>query len=643
MQSLPPNAPRADAPARTAWAALGVCLAAFALYHATLLPGVDFGDSGSIQTTVGESLLTPRDGYPLYFAVGAFVLKVTHLAPAYAMNLTSALEGSLACGLFVFVAVELAGSVYAGVAGALLFAVSYTFWSQCVTAEVYALHACFVLASVLLVLRWQREPSTKRVAAFFACYALGFGNHLSMVLLLPGFVVFMLGSHPGGWRSVFSPPVILLAVIFAVAGAAQYLWNIRTLWFQLNPPASLGDALRTFWFDVTKSDWRDTMVLNVPESMLRDHAAMYWFDLRQQFGVTGAALACIGTAGLARRAPMRALLLALLFIANLAFAFGYNVGDTHVFYLPAHLIVALWATFGIAWTADLSPRTSSLAVSAALLYVAARLYHDFPALDRSHDMRAGHVLESFTANVDDQRAVVLVDLNWQIANGLSYFTKAVAPQVATARIRDVLLYAPTLIRDNTSNGRQIFLTERAAGILNGSYGQLFEARPDAYRSTFQEVVRLLPHGTRYALCLLKPTRDFELDRADIDAALRTLSRSSIGVPTQDYAVIAGMVGEAPSLIEQSNEPFTRTVDIGGVATEIRMESWLSADTIRRMGFAHVVAGHRHTLIVERGVSFVAFDERGMPIKTAYFSNIFADLPRFVIASRQSALFPAMLR
>ena len=38
-----------------------------------------------------------------------------------------------------------------------------------------------------------------------------------------------------------------------------------------------------------------------------------------------------------------------------------------------------------------------------------------------------------------------------------------------------------------------------------------------------------------------------------------------------------------------------------------MESWLAADTIRRMGFGHVVAAHRHTLIVERGVSFVAFD------------------------------------
>ena len=44
--------------------------AAFALYRATMLPGFDFGDTGSFQATVGSPLITPRDGYPLYFAIG---------------------------------------------------------------------------------------------------------------------------------------------------------------------------------------------------------------------------------------------------------------------------------------------------------------------------------------------------------------------------------------------------------------------------------------------------------------------------------------------------------------------------------------------------------------------------------------------
>jgi hypothetical protein len=60
-----------------------------------------------------------------------------------------------------------------------------------------------------------------------------------------------------------------------------------------------------------------------------------------------------------------------------------------------------------------------------------------------------------------------------------------------------------------------------------------------------------------------------------------------------------------------------------------MESWLAADTIRRMGFGHVVARRHHTLIVERGVSFVALDQTGAALRTEYASSIFAPQPRYL--------------
>jgi len=49
-----------------------------------------------------------------------------------------------------------------------------------------------------------------------------------------------------------------------------------------------------------------------------------------------------------------------------------------------------------------------------------------------------------------------------------------------------------------------------------------------------------------------------------------------------------------------------------------------------MGFGHVIAGRQHTLIVDRGVSFVAFDDRGKPICSAYASYIFAPQRRFIV-------------
>src|SRR5919199_2822032 len=243
-------------------AALFVAAAAFAIYDATLLPGFDFGDTGSFQTAVGSPILTPRDGYPLYFAIGNVFLKLTGTDPARALNLASAVEAAFACAIITLVGAELSGSVLAGVASALLFAVSYTFWSQSVIAEVYALHIAFVAVTMLLLLRWAAAPTLSRLSLFFAVYALGFGNHLSMILLAPAYAAFLLCSAPQGWRSMLRPAVIALAIAFAVLGALQYLPSVRALWLLPQPPHSIGEGLRQFWFDVTKSDWRDTMVMN---------------------------------------------------------------------------------------------------------------------------------------------------------------------------------------------------------------------------------------------------------------------------------------------------------------------------------------------------------------------------------------------
>jgi len=71
--------------------ALTVGLAAFALYRSTLLPGVDFGDTGSLQATVGSPIITPRTAYPLYFAISHAFLLLMPNDPAYALNLGSAI------------------------------------------------------------------------------------------------------------------------------------------------------------------------------------------------------------------------------------------------------------------------------------------------------------------------------------------------------------------------------------------------------------------------------------------------------------------------------------------------------------------------------------------------------------------------
>jgi transmembrane protein TMEM260 (protein O-mannosyltransferase) len=630
-----------------------VALGAFALYRATMLPGFDFGDTGSFQTAVGSPLITPRDGYPLYFALGQFFVWVTRAEPAHALNLASAITAAVACGLVVLVAVELSGSTAAAVGAALLFAASYTFWSQAVIAEVYALHIALVALTLLLLLRWEQRPTLRRLAIFFAVYALAFGNHLSMILLAPAFTVFLLLAAPRGWRSLVTPRVVALALACAVAGASQYAWNLRTLWLLpgSDPPDGVVDALERFWFDVTKSDWRDTMVMNVPRSMLSDHTAMYWFDLTQQFGAVGPLLAAAGLAQLAATNSRRAILMFTLLATNTIFAFSYNVGDSHVFYLPSHLFVALLTAPAVALAGRLiengvvplfgsdgsrkgvRPLFRGMFAALLILYAVIRAYRDFPALDRSLDDRPSAVLAPLTAGLDDRTAILLTDLNWQVQNGLSYFAKVKRPEIAAARMPDVLLYAPVLVADNRAAGRDVALTERARTTAAAAYGPLLPIARDerVVVPRLADSTRDLAHGTRYVLCVLRPSRDLSLDAEELARALHSLTGGrTIHLPAGDYAAVAGIAGEPPVLVIAAPFPFRRTLTLDGVNVSIRMESWLTADTIRRMGFGHVIAAHQHTLIVERGVSFAAFDERGRPLQTAYSSNIFAPQARYLI-------------
>jgi hypothetical protein len=274
-----------------------------------------------------------------------------------------------------------------------------------------------------------------------------------------------------------------------------------------------------------------------------------------------------------------------------------------------------------------------VAAAALIAYAGARAYRDFPALDRSADDRPSRVLAPFTAGLDDRHAILLADLNWQIQNGLSYYTRVQRPDVAVGRMPDVQLYAPVLVADNRAIGREVAATERARASVSSAYGPLLPTARDARVPVPQlsDVARQIADGTRYVVCILRPSRDLSLDRAELARTVALLTGGrTVEIPPGDYAAIAGVAGRQPSLIVGNPLPFRRTVALDGVDVTIRMESWLASDTIRRMGFGQVVARHHHTLIVERGVSLAAFDERGVPLQTAYASNIFAPQPRYLI-------------
>ncbi len=619
--------------------ALVVSGVTFWCYRATLLPGLDLGDTASFQATVGSLTLTPRNAYPLYYAIGSLFVWLSQQEPAYALNLASAVCGALASGATTWVAATLVESTAAGLFSGLLFGLSYTFWSQSVIAEVYALHLLATSASLAALLAWFARPTRARLVTFFAIYALGFGNHLSMILLLPGFTLFLLFGSADGPRRVLQPQVILLAVSIAAIGSLQYVWNLQGLWRTDLPPTSLADALGRFWFDVTKADWRESFILGVSSTRLPNRLSMYWFDLQQQFGRLGVGAAALGAAYLMWTRPWRGLLTATVYAANMLFALTYNVGDTHVFFLPAHLAVALFAAGAVGWLRSIAARKTSRRLTPALvgglclLYPLWRGLDTFPAADRSDDRRATAFLDAITRDVTDQNAVFNLDMNWQIENAVDYYAKYQRPDLAWFHTGEVVPHFPAFVQDNAEIGRQVLLTPLAWQRIAAIYRGRFEATldPRVAVPTLDQTVARFPPGTPYALAVLAPYREFVVDEPDLMAAsLRLTGGRTRLVPGRNYQMVVGTAGDRPAVLEARDRPFRLAAQIGDLRVDIRMESWLPVDTMRRGGFGHVIINRRHALTLERGISFAVFERTGRVRFATYAAGLLAPQPRYIL-------------
>ena len=620
-------------------------MVAFLCYYQTLLPGLDLGDSASFQTIAGSLTLNPRQAYPLYFGLGNLFAWLHPGEPARAMNFASAVYGGIAVGLAAWLSARISESIFGGIGAGLFLAFSYTFWTQAVTAEVYTLHLMMVGAAGLAAMAWADRPTTGRLALFYALFALGFGNHLSMVLLVPAFTVFLLTHRRSGQADPLRLRMLLMAAGIAGLGALQYAWNLRGLWAELEPPATFAEALAKFWFDVTKEDWRETLVNTVSETGLQFRPAMYWFDLRQQVGVAGIALAAIGFCYVLWRWPKRAIFLLLFYAANLTFAWTYNVGDAYIFFLPSHYIVTLSAGGGIAAVGVVASRLSNRTVGTAacallLLYPAWRGYDTLPAVDRSWDRRAEELLDEFTK---DTSAVYGVDTNWQVQNGFEYFMRERRPGVPwfyTSELEWLVDGAAgerfqQLIDANVEVGREVITAP-------GVYQRLREVgydgpKPDAPRDVFTDRVKSVAAGTPYVLGVLRPDRAYPIDTATWQSAWTWLSGGSVELPpARQFVVVVGRVGTRPLLVRASDQPYRLQTSVEPFDLDIRMESWLPTDTIRRAGFGHVIVNRRHGLTLERGLSFLALAPDSGPI---YGSALFAPIPKYVMPSALSPRGP----
>jgi hypothetical protein len=310
-------------------------LLTFSLYIATLLPGIGNRDTAELQRITSTLGLAHPTGYPLYTLLGWLWCQLPlGGTPAWRMNVFSAATAALAIGLVYLAARALGQRHMIAAAAAATLAVSHTFWAQATIAEVYTLAAMFQAALILALLLWRAG----RLPFWTIGLMIGFGlaHHRSIVLLLPGVLLFlMFGRRPhlreaGAALLALLPPCLLYLYLPLRAPFGSDPW--RLLW-----EYAIGADMTAAWLD--------------PQRLLNDgHARL--LDLARRFVwpqllPAGALLALLGAARLLRRDLAASGLLLAGYGTVTLFCAAYYVDDIEVFFIPAHLLAALLLGEGV--------------------------------------------------------------------------------------------------------------------------------------------------------------------------------------------------------------------------------------------------------------------------------------------------------
>jgi hypothetical protein len=358
-----------------------LALSSLALYVKTAAPTVLTADSGEFQFVPYIAGIAHPTGYPLYTMLGWLWSHALPLGDvAYRMNLFSALWAALAVTLLYITSVLFLRLAIPNIPQGVLhfsalvatatLAVSQTFWSQAVIAEVYSLHAFFVVLVFYLLLRWKAaagktwRPATWLLLVAFA-YGLSLTHHRTMLLLAPAVVAFLwlagretrptaTGRH-GESRLIHNGPLALKALLVFLLPLLLYLYIPWRAPFTPYLRLSLSADKELVLYQNTPQGFFDLVMGQMfrgelgyrAETLTRSSMAAHL--LRDQFGLVGVALGLLGVLRLAlgRRWALLALT-GLAYLANLLFTLVYFIGDIFVLFIPSYLVFALWLALGAA-------------------------------------------------------------------------------------------------------------------------------------------------------------------------------------------------------------------------------------------------------------------------------------------------------
>jgi hypothetical protein len=383
------------------------CGLPFLIYLRTMAPTVYGLDSAELTTGAYWLGIIHAPGAPLYLLLGHLFTWLPLGDVGYRLNLLSACAATLTV-LFVYhILLHLTRQRVISLLTTWYLAFTYYFWISALFAELYSVHACFIAGLILLALKWRKQGHPWQFYTLAFCFGLGMGNHLSLVLLGPGFVWLVLSTLPQPWKHL---RLLLTATICGLLGASVYLYlplrhlsdtpiNYARDYWQINLASWSG-----FWWMVTGQMF-GTFFFSVPLENLPAELGRYGYQLWSNFLGLGVVIGLIGLVSDFKRRLWLHISLLLMFVGHLCFYLTYSVADKELMFLPTFLIWGLWIGLGVTCLSrEIKQRFSDVyhlsTVTLLMMLTVSHLVLNFGYVDLSQDGSARELGEDILAELE---------------------------------------------------------------------------------------------------------------------------------------------------------------------------------------------------------------------------------------------------
>lgn len=479
-------------------------LTAFIVYLFTLAPSViqiDTGELAAVQATLGIAHPT---GYPLYTIIGFLFSKIPlPFSAIYQLNMLAAVYCAATVSIFTFTAkfildniesfgsqqkkasekksrkdkkqksetkasakpivglsenVKLISAMLAGLA----LAFSKTFWFQSTSVEVYSFHLLLMSLILLFLIKAyvnmdallnDRKLSNWLWFAFFL--ALGFTNHMTTLLILPG-VAYLYFNASGFNKKSFIQIGVMLLVFFPVIILVYSYFPIRAAqqpFFNWGNPVDWEKIVRHI------SGFQYQVWLFTSADAAKKQLEYFINNLFSEFSITSLVIAT-GVVVAFIKSSKLFIFLSISFSFTVLYSINYDINDIDAYFLLAYMCLAFFSVFGFAKIFHELSDNKTVKRIASLIIILPVIIQAYVIYDKT-DQSKTFIYEDYTKallNSVEQDAIIF-SYQWDYFLSASYYF-----QFVENFRRDIAVVDKELLR---RSWYYVQLDAKYPGLING--------------------------------------------------------------------------------------------------------------------------------------------------------------------------------